>query len=210
MAKKLTAAQKARKTREAKNKRALEELGFERGKVKRKRKPMTEEQKKAATERLAKARAARGADGSKSVHEDIRDLPEDHFLHWKKVKQWLKSNQEELKGMRSFKNSKAAKERSEYIALEVYIDNMKRYLANGIWLDYRYGEQREGRIQYKVEAMSYHADGTPKRTFGWWYPDIKQTWTPELAEEFAKDEDYASLYNRKPNVINNDEEEEEE
>ena len=61
MAKKLTAAQKARKTREAKNKRALEELGFERGKVKRKRKPMTAEQKKAAVERLAKAREARGA-----------------------------------------------------------------------------------------------------------------------------------------------------
>jgi hypothetical protein len=207
MAKKLTPAEKARKTREAKNKRALEELGLDapRKKVKRKRKPMTAEQKKAASERLAKAREARGANGSKSVHEDIRDLPEDHFLHWKKVKQWLKSNQEELKGMRSFKNSKVAKERSEYIALEVYIDNMKRYLANGVWLDYRYGEQREGRIQYKVEAMSYHADGTPKRTYGAWYPDIRQTWTPELEEEFAKDEEYASQFNSTQS-INTDEE----
>ena len=101
MVKKLTAAEKAKRTREANKKRALEELGFERKKVKRKRKPMSEEQKKAAVERLAKARAAKGADGSKSVHHSIRDLPEDHFLHWNKVKEWLKSNQEELKSMRS-------------------------------------------------------------------------------------------------------------
>jgi|TARA_B100001094_G_scaffold91613_1_gene87617 hypothetical protein len=207
MAKKLTAAQKARKTREAKNKRALEELGFERGKVKRKRKPMTAEQKKAAVERLAKAREARGADGSKSVCEDIRDLPEDHFLHWKKVKQWLKSNQDELKAMRSYKNSKASKERSEYIALENYVDNLKKYLANGVWLDYRYGEQREGRIQYKVEAMAYHADGTPKRTMGWWYPDIRQTWTPELMEEFDNDKEYAKQFHSSSTIINSDEEE---
>ena len=72
MAKKLTASEKASKTREAKKLAGLKELGFERKKVKTKRKPMSEEQKKAAIERLAKAREARGADGSKSVHEDIR------------------------------------------------------------------------------------------------------------------------------------------
>ena len=41
------------------------------------RKPMTEEQRAAAVERLAKAREARGYDGSKSVHENLRDMDKD-------------------------------------------------------------------------------------------------------------------------------------
>lgn len=200
MVKKLTAAQKAKKTREANKKRALAELGYERKKVKRTRKPMTEEQREAAIERLAKARAARGADGSKSVHKDIRDLPEDHFLHWKKVKEWLKCNQDQLKGMRSYKNSKNAKERSEYIDLNTYITNMKRYLSQGVWLDFRYGEQREGRIQKVCVAMAYYPDGTPKRSYNTWYPDIAQVWTRELEEEFAKDSDYANQFNAQVKV----------
>ena len=205
MVKKLTAAQKAKKTREANNKRALEELGYERKKPKRTRKPMSEEQKAAATERLAKAREARGADGSKSVHKDIRDLPEDHFIHWKKVKAWLKSNQEQLKGMRAWKNSKVAKERAEYIDLEVYISNMKKYLSGGVWMDFRYGEQREGRVQKVCVAMAYHDDGTPKRQYGTWYPDIVQVWTRELEEEFKRDPEYASQFNSQLRVKSNDE-----
>tara|TARA_A200000159_G_scaffold92060_1_gene85522 strand:- start:1598 stop:2224 length:627 start_codon:yes stop_codon:yes gene_type:complete len=207
MVKKLTAAEKAKKTREAKKKRALEELGFERKKVKRTRKPMTAEQKKAATERLAKARAARGADGSKSVHKDIRDLPEDHFLHWKKVKQWLKSNQDELKSMRSYKTSKVSKERAEYQDLETYIHNMKKYLSGGVWLDFRYGEQREGRVQKICYAMAYYPDGTPKRLYNTWYPDIAQVWTRELEEEFARDSDYASMYKKEVRINKEDDDE---
>jgi len=207
MVKKLTASEKSKRTREANKKRALEELGFERKKVKRTRKPMTEEQKKAATERLAKAREARGADGSKSIHKDIRDLPEDHFLHWKKVKEWLKSNQEQLKAMRSYKTSKVSKERAEYQDLETYIHNLKRYLSHGVWFDFRYGENREGRIQKVCHAMAYYPDGTPKRTLNTWYPDIAQVWTKELAEEFARDSDYASLYKKDIRVIDNDTEE---
>jgi len=183
MKKTLTPAEKAKRTRDAKKQANLDALGFERKKVKRKRKPMSEEQKKAAVERLAKAREARGADGSKSVHEDIRNLPEDHFLHWKKVKEWVKSCQDELKGMKSYKDSKVAKERGQYLDLEVYISNMKKYLTGGVWSDYTYGERRESRVQKVCTAMSFYDDGTPKRTYGTWYPDIAQVWTPELEEE---------------------------
>jgi len=203
MVKKLTPQEKAKATREAKKQASLDALGFERKKVKRTRKPMSPEQKAAAVERLAKAREARGADGSKSVHKDIRDLPEDHFLHWKKVKQWLKSNQDELKAMRSYKTSKVSKERAEYQDLETYVSNMKKYLVNGIWMDFRYGEKRESRIQKVCVAMAYHDDGTPKRQYNTWYPDIAQVWTPELEEEFAKDEEYVSSF--KVNIRTNEE-----
>ena len=194
--KKLTPAEKAKRTRDAKKRASLDELGFERKKVKRRRKPMSEEQKKAAVERLAKAREARGADGSKSVHHSIRDLDEDHFLHWKKVKEWLKSSQDELKGMKSYKDSKVSKERAQYIDLEVYISNMKKYLTGGVWCDSRYGERREGHIQKVCLTMAYNDDGTPKRTYGTWYPDIAQVWTHELAKEFTNDLEYANMYKK--------------
>jgi hypothetical protein len=191
MPKKLTPAQKAKRTRDANKKANLDALGFERKKVKRRRKPMSDEQKKAAVERLAKAREARGADGSKSVHHSIRDLDVDHFLHWKKVKGWVKSCTDELKGLKSYKDSKVSKERAQYQDLEVYISNMKKYLSGGVWSDFRYGEQREGRIQKVCIAMAYYPDGTPKRNYGTWYPDIAQVWTRELEQEFKKDEEYA-------------------
>ena len=32
----------------------------------------------------------------------------------------------------------------------------------------------------KVIAMAYNPDGTPKRTVGFWYPDIETVWTNEM------------------------------
>ena len=55
-------------------------------KLRKKRKPMTEEQRAAAIERLSKARAARGITGTKNVHPDVLALPEDHPLAYAKVK----------------------------------------------------------------------------------------------------------------------------
>lgn len=145
----------------------------------RRRKPMSEEQRAAAAERLRIAREKRGADGSKSVHPDLRDLPEDHYLHWKKVKAWIKSNSDELKRIRKWKNSKVRKERAEYTDLSTYVENMKRYLSTGVWMDFRYGEDRDKKIKWKCWRMARHDDGTPKRTEGVWYPDIGTTWKKE-------------------------------
>ena len=57
-------------------------------KVRKKRKPMTEEQKAAAAERLAKAREKKAAGdpnyGQSGIHESLRNLPDDYPLHPKK------------------------------------------------------------------------------------------------------------------------------
>ena len=181
--------QKAADTRKKKQDAMMKELGFERKKIKRKRKPMTEEQKKAAAERLAKAREARGHTGLKTVHHSIRDLPEDDFLHPLKVKEWIKSNELKLRGMISLKTSSKWQERSEYIDLQTYIKNMKSYLSTGHWGDFRWGENMEHRVQKVCVAMSYHPDGTPNRTMGVFYPDIGQTWTKELQESWYGEDD---------------------
>ena len=65
-------------------------------KLRKRRKPMTKEQRAAAAERLAKARAAKGEPKNLSLHKNIRDLPDDHPISPAKVKKWLKSNKEAL------------------------------------------------------------------------------------------------------------------
>ena len=59
---------------------------------------MTEEQRAAASERLAKAREARAAKnpdyGKTNIHESLRDLPDDYPITPKKVKQWIKTQKE--------------------------------------------------------------------------------------------------------------------
>jgi hypothetical protein len=139
----------------------------------KKKRKLTEEQRIAASERLAKARLARGHDGSLSIHEDIRNLPEDHGLHWKKVKSWIKSCEIELKTkeMRLKRDSNKWKERSEYTSLQVYIANMKTYLRTGLWLDMFYGSNMQHKIKWMVTKKGYHDDGEVKRIKGYWYDD---------------------------------------
>lgn len=149
--------------------------------AKRKRKPMSEEQRAAAVERLAKAREARGHDGSKSVHPLLLEMDEDSPIHWKKVKEWVKEVSEELRAKKSLRLSKDSKERQEYQILDVYLSNMKKYLDSSIWLDSRYGRHREGKVQTLVTSMAYYSDGRPKRTVGYFYPDIGE-YTQEMKE----------------------------
>jgi hypothetical protein len=181
----MTRGQKAAETRRKNKERMLKEMGVEerpKRKIKRKRKPMSEEQRQAAIERLAKARAKRGATGTASVHDSLLDTDPESKIHWTKVKEWIKSCQEELRGMKSYKDSKEAAHRQEYHSLETYIDNLKKYLSTGVYLDYRYGERREGRMQEVCFQLAYYPDGTPKRSVGVYYPDIGQIWTREMQE----------------------------
>lgn len=186
----MTKGKKAAETRKKKQQAALEELGFERKSVKpkRTRKPMTPEQRKAAAERLAKAREEKGHTGAKSVHESIRDLPEDHPIHWSKVRQWIKDCELSLRQMKTFKSSSVASERSAYHDLENYIKSMKTYLSTGYWSDFRFGESRDNRTQLSCVALAYWPDGEPKRTIGVFYPDIIKVWDEELQQLWYGDE----------------------
>lgn len=149
--------------------------------VKRRRKPMTEEQRAAAAERLRVAREKRGHDGSASVNESIRGYDEDHPLHWKKVKVWIKEITTELSAKKSLRDSKDAKQRMEYLTLQTYLGNLKKYLDTGVYFDARYGRHREGRMNTLVTTMAYHPDGRPKRTVGHIYPDCGE-YTMEMKQ----------------------------
>jgi hypothetical protein len=154
-----------------------EQIAAERGPIKKarkKRKPMTEEQKAAAVQRLAEARAKRAAKSGppKSVHPDVLALPDDDPLSLKNVREWIKIQRDQLQAVRQEirANVKGALARS--LRHEGYIRNLERYVRDGIYLDMFYGEQQQNRIRSVCVAMAYHPDGTPKRSYGVWYPDI--------------------------------------
>lgn len=148
-------------------------------KAKRKRKPMSEEQKAAAVERLAKARAAKGPAANSSIPEEFLTIPEDNPLSLKNTRANLKHNQDLLSAIKSLKDSKDAKEREYHNNISTYVDNLKKYISTGVYVDNRFGAERTGTIKYRCVAMAYHKDGTPKRSVGVFYPDVG-TWTEEM------------------------------
>jgi len=119
-------------------------------KVRKKRKPMTEEQKQAAAERLEKARAARAAKnpnyGQSGIHESLRDLPDDAPINPKKVKQWIKTQKELVSMERRNEKAKVKGATDRRMSHEAYVRNMQRYLRDGDWIDLFYGEHQEKKI----------------------------------------------------------------
>ena len=123
-------------------------------KIRKKRKPMSEEQRAAAIERLAKARAARGITGTKGVHPDVLSLPEDHPLAYAKVKEWLDYNKDRLKSIKNQRDSKDREERMEFQIVENYVKNLKIYLKDNVWCDHRYGKKMENAMEWVTVVPS--------------------------------------------------------
>jgi hypothetical protein len=174
---------KMKATKAANKAKALEAVGYVPTKMKkvRKKRKMTEEQKAAAVARLAKARENRGPSQNKLIDETVRNLPDENPLSLKNVRSWIKENKELLTAIKSMKDSKDSKERGKYISVQTYVQNLEAYLRNGIYLDMFWGSEGQNKIQYRVAHMAYYADGTPKRTVGYMYPDVG-IWTKEMEE----------------------------
>jgi hypothetical protein len=160
-------------------------------KVRKKRKPMTEEQKAAAAERLEKARAVRAAKnpdyGMTGIHESLRDLPDDYPITPKKVKQWIKT-QKELASMErrnEKKNVKGATARKT--SHEAYVRNLQKYLKDGDYVDMFYGEHQDKIISNRCFAQAYYWEGPkkgqPKFSVGTYYPLLGTVYTQEMFNE---------------------------
>ena len=155
-------------------------------KIRKRRKPMTEEQKQAAAARLEKAREARAAKnpdyGQSGIHPTLRNLPDDHPAHPKKVRQWIKTQKELAASERRAVKQGVKGAYSRQCTHEAYVRNLVKYLRDGDYVDMFYGEYMEHNIKRKCVAMAYESDGTPKRDVGVWYPDIG-TYTQEMYNE---------------------------
>ena len=121
-------------------------------KFKKPRKPMSVEQRIAATERLAKAREKRLRENPpqyKNIAKEVINLPDDHILCLKNIRKWIKTQKElltvERKAVRV--NIKGAISRAA--SIEGYIRNCEYYLKHGDWCDDFYGEYQEKRVRWK-------------------------------------------------------------
>ena len=155
-------------------------------KIRKRRKPMTEEQKQAAAARLEKAREARAAKnpdyGQSGIHPTLRNLADDHPAHPEKVRLWIKTQKELAASVRKSAKQGMKGAYSKQCIHEAYVRNLVKYLRDGDYVDMFYGEYMEHQVKRKCVAMAYESDGTPKRDVGVWYPDIG-TYTQEMYNE---------------------------
>ena len=151
------------------------------------RKPMTEDQRIAAAARLEKAREKRKEKnpdyGQSGVSQSLKDLPEDHPRHPKKVKEWIKTQKDLLSSARSSVRQKIKGSEAQLAMHEGYIKNMLKYLRDGDWVDDFYGEHQQNKIRHRCVALAYYDDGTPKRSIGVYYPDMGCVYTREIFNE---------------------------
>ena len=159
-------------------------------KIRKVRKPLTAEQKAQRAERLAEARAKKKPSEHKSVHPSVsRD--ENDPVNVRSVRSWIKTNQERAAALKqNIKlNPKDRNLNNELNIVETYIHNLQAYLRTGVWLDLRWGEEMEGKIQRICRNVAYHfhpADpyrGMIKREVGVFYPDVG-LWTTEMHAEY--------------------------
>jgi len=122
-------------------------------KVRKRRKPMTEEQRAAAAERLAIAREKRLANNPpkyKNVHPSVLAKPDDDTFSLKNVRQWIKTQKELLKKHRGDARMKKPIKGAiaKAASTEGYIRHCESYLRDGSWIDNFYGEFQESKVEW--------------------------------------------------------------
>ena len=123
-------------------------------KVRKRRKPMSEEQRAAAAERLAIAREKRLRENPpkyKNVHPSVLAKPDDHTFSLKNVRQWIKTQKELVKKHKSDARMKQPVKGAiaKAASAEGYIRHCEAYLANGDWIYDFYGEFQESRVVWQ-------------------------------------------------------------
>ena len=160
-------------------------------KTRKRRKPMTEEQRVAAAERLEKAREVRAANnpeyGKSGLHHSIRDLPDDHMLSPKRIKSWIKTQKDLASSERSAHRQKVKGAYARMHIHEGYVKDMNRYLQSGDWICDFYGEYMEKKIRRRCIAQAYYwygpKKGQPKFDVGVYYPMLGAVYTQEMYDE---------------------------
>ena len=147
--------------------------------IKRKRK-MTEEQRQAAAERLAKAREKRMLENPpqyKSIHPIALNRPEDDPFHFRKVQGWIKIQKDLLSAARKELKADIKGAEAKVASIQAYINNLQKYLNTGLYTDMFYGSNQQNKIRYTTAVPAYDKDGNQKRSYGVFYPDLGYTYT---------------------------------
>ena len=175
--------------------------------LKKKRK-LSEEAKEKLRERLAAMRAKKKPADYKNVAKSVLELPDDDKYSFKNVKEWIKHSKdlvsEYTKTARSRATTPQDKQKASNAAdhKKVYIRELEFYLKSGDYISYFSGRDETNKVSPRCVAMAYHADGTPKRSVGVFYPDINMVWTKNLDEsEFGLDRERVNYVPKKSETV---------
>ena len=149
---------------------------------------ITEEQREALRQRMVEMRKKRKPAEYKNIHPTVLAKPEIDKLSMKNVKAWIKEAKEDAAA--HAKNARGRgvtpqvqqKEMALSESKKGYVRDMEHYLRTGDWISQFMGAKENELTQWKCLAMAYNPDGTPKRSIGVWYPDIRTTWTKAMDE----------------------------
>ena len=156
-------------------------------KIKKTRK-ISEEQKEKLRERLAKMRAKKKPAEYKNIAKSVLALPDDDTYSFKNVKEWIKENKLQVSALgaqaRSTSSEPKVRQRASALAdsKKAYIRYCEYYLKTGDWIGMFSGANKEHKVVPRCVAMAYYPDGTPKRSVGVFYPDIKMVWSKGMDE----------------------------
>ena len=146
------------------------------------RKPLTEKRKQELRDQLSKARSKRSPAEYKNIHPKVLEIPDDDILSLKSIKKAIKHSKDKASAYsvnsrrRGATPKQAITDSINSDNTKAYIRFMEHYLRTGDWISDFMGDDEEKKTQWKCVAMAYHADGTPKRTKGVFYPDINMIW----------------------------------
>ena len=149
------------------------------------RKKLSEERKQELRDQLTKARSKKKTAEYKNVYPSVLAKPDDDPLSLKSIKKSIKHNKEKAAAFltnsrrRGTTPKQSIADKINADGAKAYIRMMEHYLRTGDWISDFMGDDEEKKTQWKCVAMAYHEDGTPKRTKGVWYPDIRAVWTSE-------------------------------
>ena len=150
------------------------------------RKQLTEKRKQELRDQLSKARSKRSPAEYKNIHPKVLEIPDDDILSLKSIKKAIKHSKDKASAY-SVNSRRRGATPKQAIADSINSDNtkayirfMEHYLRTGDWISNFMGDDEEKKTQWKCVAMAYHADGTPKRTKGVFYPDINAVWVSDI------------------------------
>ena len=146
------------------------------------RKQLTEKRKQELRDQLSKARSKRSPAEYKNIHPKVLEIPDDDILSLKSIKKAIKHSKDRASAYsvnsrrRGATPKQAITDSINSDNTKAYIRFMEHYLRTGDWISDFMGDDEEKKTQWKCVAMAYHADGTPKRSKGIFYPDINMVW----------------------------------
>ena len=149
------------------------------------RKQLSEKRKQELRDQLTKARSKRTPAEYKNIYPSVLAKPDDDSLSLKSIKKAIKHNKEKSAAYLTNSRRRGAfpkqviQDKINADGAKAYIRMMEHYLRTGDWISDFMGQDEEKKTQWKCIAMAYHADGTPKRSKGVYYPDINAEWVSD-------------------------------